>query len=82
MCGWLCVLPVVAQPPISPLLLLLLLQVESPFTADGLLADWEITQRIWEYALRWAAGQRSLLGSSGGSNGSGGRSGDSNSGSS
>jgi hypothetical protein len=35
------------------LLLLLLLQVVSPFTADGLLGDWEITQRLWEYALRW-----------------------------
>jgi hypothetical protein len=34
-------------------LLLLLLQVVSPFTADGLLGDWEITQRLWEYALRW-----------------------------
>jgi hypothetical protein len=37
------------------LLLLLLLQVVSPFTADGLLGDWEITQRLWEYALRWDA---------------------------
>jgi hypothetical protein len=39
------------------LLLLLLLQVVSPFTAEGLLGDWEITQRLWEYALRWERGE-------------------------
>eukprot|EP00775_Hariotina_reticulata_P005728 gene5728-5968_t len=28
------------------------MEVVSPFTPDGLLADWDITQRLWEYALR------------------------------
>lgn len=28
------------------------MEVVSPFTADGLLGDWEITQQLWEYALR------------------------------
>eukprot|EP00879_Flechtneria_rotunda_P015088 GHRR01015768.1.p1 GENE.GHRR01015768.1~~GHRR01015768.1.p1 ORF type:complete len:296 (+),score=87.04 GHRR01015768.1:334-1221(+) len=27
------------------------MEVVSPFTSDGLLGDWDITQRIWDYAL-------------------------------
>lgn len=27
-------------------------QVVSPFNAEGLLSDWDITTRLWQYALK------------------------------